>query len=217
MHFVPERHTTHDVVRQAIIPLTKASGESYAKQVGAQPPVKFVTHNWGNLFRHLVAAVLSDALQEGEFFAVACLLDSNMEYLEELLRSKAALRRAYWICSFSVAQHVSICDAVHGVDSVSQLPHAPCDCGRPKALNHTPPTVHGRSIPCEMNKFQDMMRHLAMGRFEGQVVAIDCELQLFERCWCVAEVAEAHHLGLPQELKVESRRLLTEKQPLLRT
>lgn len=154
MRFAPERHSTHDVVRQAIIPLTKESGESYAKLVGAQPPVKFVTHNWGNLFRHLLAAVLSDALGEGEFFAVACLLDGNMEYLEELLRSKKALRRAYWICAFSVAQHVSICDAPQGVDSVSMLPYVRCDCGRPKALNHTPPTVDGRSIPCEMNKFQ---------------------------------------------------------------
>lgn len=27
-----------------------------------------------------------------------------------------------------------------------------------------------------------MIRYLAMGRFEGQVVAIDCELGLFERC-----------------------------------
>ena len=181
MAFAADSHTTNDVVRQAIIPLTKASGQCYASLVGAQAPAKFVTHNWANLFRHLLAAVLSDALGEAEFFPVACLLDGNIDHLEQLLHEKGALRRAYWICAFSVAQHVSICDAPHGVDSVSKMPYPPCDCGRLKALNDTPPTLDGRSIPCEMNKFQDMIRYLATDHFEGQVVAIDCDFGLFQR------------------------------------
>lgn len=64
---------------------------------------------------------------------------------------------------------------------------------------------------------QDMIEYMAASSsFGGQVVAVDRDFTIFERCWCVAEVAEAHRLGLRQELKVQSRRLLMEKQRQLK-
>ena len=57
--FQPSVHTTTDVVRLAIIPLTASSGSSYAQLVnkGAKVlPKKMVTHNWS---RDLLGATLS--------------------------------------------------------------------------------------------------------------------------------------------------------------
>lgn len=68
--YAPEEHETRDVVRRVIIPIT--SSEECAYAVSSQnkdgPPGReqvMVTHNWGNHFNGLLAAVLSDALQDG--------------------------------------------------------------------------------------------------------------------------------------------------------
>mmetsp|Transcript_25352 Transcript_25352/g.69188 ORF Transcript_25352/g.69188 Transcript_25352/m.69188 type:complete len:170 (+) Transcript_25352:60-569(+) len=69
-HFHPGRSTTNDVVRQAIIPASvpkepAARGVAWATMAsggGAQPADHMVTHSWDNLFSHLVAAVVADAL-----------------------------------------------------------------------------------------------------------------------------------------------------------
>ena len=58
--FQPSVHTTTDVVRLAIIPLTASSCSSYAQLVnrGAKVlPKKMVTHNWSNLFRDLLESI----------------------------------------------------------------------------------------------------------------------------------------------------------------
>ena len=69
-HFDPCQSTTHDVVRQAIIPASRqgSGGMSYAEllqqtgHVANRMPDCMVTHSWSNLFLDLVAAVVADAL-----------------------------------------------------------------------------------------------------------------------------------------------------------
>eukprot|EP00929_Paragymnodinium_shiwhaense_P083083 TRINITY_DN44126_c0_g1_i12.p1 TRINITY_DN44126_c0_g1~~TRINITY_DN44126_c0_g1_i12.p1 ORF type:complete len:220 (+),score=21.56 TRINITY_DN44126_c0_g1_i12:481-1140(+) len=65
LHYNKDVHTTHDVVRAAIVPLTEASGLSYAAMVSGGPgvvPDRMVTHTWSNLFRDTMAALVADAL-----------------------------------------------------------------------------------------------------------------------------------------------------------
>ena len=75
-----------------------------------------------------------------------------------------------------------------------------CTCGLPKAFNSQAPTLDdGRSVPCEMNKFDPMMILLsAMGPDFSQVVAVDAEFVIFSRAWCVAEIVAAHEVGKRQ-------------------
>ena len=95
-HFRPEVSTTNDVVRQAIIPMSRwgARGRSLADalEVSQQDrrPVRMVTHHWANRFRDLVAAapgprchgldaaeVLADAMQLSRWDGVAKELDAG--------------------------------------------------------------------------------------------------------------------------------------------
>ena len=67
-------------------------------------------------------------------------------------------------------------------------------------FNEDPPlNEQGESILCEMNKF-DMMALLAekSPKF-AEVLAVDADLNLFQRAWCVAELDEAHPLGMAQK------------------
>ena len=85
-HFDPTRHTTNDVVRQAIIPLSSSRKCAYAViMMDAVPtrPKKMVTHNWGNLFADLVAAIVADALGENEYEYLVELLKDDVENLED--------------------------------------------------------------------------------------------------------------------------------------
>ena len=80
--YEPSRHSTNDVVRLAIIPLTASHSSSYAEQVNhgrKMIPKKMVTHSWSNLFRDLLASVLADALGGHAF-----------EFLARLLSDRAA-------------------------------------------------------------------------------------------------------------------------------
>mmetsp|Transcript_106636 Transcript_106636/g.340273 ORF Transcript_106636/g.340273 Transcript_106636/m.340273 type:complete len:525 (-) Transcript_106636:549-2123(-) len=86
-HFSPDVHTTNDVVRQAIIPESADQKCSMAlKMMDGKTvrPQKMVTHNWSNLFRDLVACIVSDALNESTFGLVADLLDFDMPALERM-------------------------------------------------------------------------------------------------------------------------------------
>merc|ERR1711920_1111558 len=126
--------------------------------------------------------------------------------------ARGRLQDTYWICAFAVNQHSVICATlpVTDKDPVLGTPHPICACGLDKKLNTTPPAsaIDGKfkSIPCEVNKFDDMMRLLAASdpKFE-QVVAIDSKFSLFTRSWCVAELAAAHHMGIRQNLKLHSQ------------
>ena len=60
----------------------------------------------------------------------------------------------------------------------------------------------GRSIGCEMNKFDDMMALLAASNANfSQVVAVDSQCGLFHRAWCVAELVQASQMQLVQHVK----------------
>ena len=219
--FQPSVHTTTDVVRLAIIPLTASSCSSYAQLVnkGAKVlPKKMVTHNWSNLFRDLLASVISEALGEHTFEFVAELLadKAGVEALEDMLRVHGSLQETYWICAFAVNQHAGICGAnpAGTVDPVTGLTHPTCQCSEPKFFNEDPPlNDEGKSIQCEMNKFDDMMALLARENPDfAEVVAVDASLDLFGRAWCVAELAEAHRMGMAQSLKMRNKETLLRRQ-----
>ncbi|CAE7508306.1 mycA [Symbiodinium pilosum] len=130
--------------------------------------------------------------------------------------SPQALPR-YWVCCFSVNQHSTICgeNLTGDKDPVTGLQHPTCFCNLPKTLNQTPPLDDtGKSISCELNKFDSMMSYLACRHELQQVIAIDASFCLFQRAWCIAELVEAHKNMIPQHLKVFSRSKLygTEEQ-----
>jgi len=56
-----------------------------------------------------------------------------------------------------------------------------------------------------MNKFDDMMTLLAARDAAfAQVIAVDASFELFNRAWCVAEIAAACRMGMAQHLQVMS-------------
>eukprot|EP00933_Yihiella_yeosuensis_P040134 TRINITY_DN3434_c5_g1_i1.p1 TRINITY_DN3434_c5_g1~~TRINITY_DN3434_c5_g1_i1.p1 ORF type:complete len:793 (-),score=97.14 TRINITY_DN3434_c5_g1_i1:407-2785(-) len=222
-HFQSHRHTTSDVVRQAIIPSSKQTQSSLAEVMMKGVPTypgKMVTHNWGNIFRDLVAAIIADALNEDEFCKVAFFLDNDLEALYMWLKHGELLHASYWVCAFSVSQHDGICGSnpYEDKDSVTGLLHPVCLCGKAKSFNSTEPTLpDGRSISCEMNKFDDMIAFLAAKDENfGQVVAVDTAFILFSRAWCVAELAISYNMGMTQHVVVHSVKRLVEKQDSLR-
>ena len=111
--YFPKEHKTRDVVRRAIIPLTSreecAFSVSAFNKDGPKRAQVMVTHNWGNSFSDLLAAVLSDALQECSFSLPAELLQEECAFLQDLLAKMGRLDHTYWICAFAVNQHISIC------------------------------------------------------------------------------------------------------------
>ena len=117
-------------------------------------------------------------------------------------------------------QHAGICggNPYHRTDTVTGEEHPVCDCGLPKAFNTTEPMLDdGRSIPCEMNKFDDMMELLsAANRSFAQVIAVDARFDLFSRAWCVAEVAAAYKVGMRQDIKIVSSSALDRNEGRLR-
>ena len=222
--FQPSVHTTTDVVRLAIVPLTSSGCISYAQLVNKGEkvlPKKMITHNWSNLFRDLLASVISDALGEHTFEFIAEMLSdkAGVQVLEEMLRVHGSLEETYWICAFAVNQHTGICGAnpAGTVDPVTGLTHPTCKCSEPKFLNEDPPlNEHGKSIHCEMNKFDDMMALLARENPDfAEVIAVDASLGLFGRAWCVAELAEAHRMGMAQSLKMRNEETLLRRQRTL--
>ena len=224
--FLPERSTTRDVVRQAIIPSSRSSrgqdmgGRALASVWNNGEPVlpaRMVTHSWSNIFMHLVASIIADALEHDTYAEVAnaFLLSLNgVKRAREQLQERSALSLTYWVCAFSVNQHASICAGFGPApaectaewhewnsqkrDSVTGAEIPLCDCREPKFFNDEP-------VECEMNKFDHMMAYLCM-RVEGfkQVVAIDENFDLFSRAWCLAELAEAEARKMPQSVKIQS-------------
>lgn len=211
-HYDPTRHTTADVVRQAIVPLSRSQryGNCALATVlmKGRPtlPRKMVTHTWSNLFSHLVAAIVADALGEPEYGHVVQRMQKDITALESELSWKGKLNETYWVCAVSVNQHAGICDMVFptDIDPATGLQHPACPCAAKKHLSNTPPTrPDGQGIRCEMNKFDDMMEYLAelVPNF-AQVIAVDASFNLFQRAWCVAELHRAHTLQMPQHMRL---------------
>lgn len=208
--FNPDRHTTSDVVRQAIIPLSASAGSDMASilmQGQRMLPEAMVSHTWRGRFRDLVAAVVADGLGEQEYGRIGNLLDTDVDLIKHWISRGCGLQRTYWICAFCVNQHKSICSPmVPQTDSVTGALVPPCGCGYPKFLNTDAPCREdGASIPCEMNKFGDMMAWLAAKDSSfTHVLALDLDLDLLQRAWCVAEAAESYIMGMSQYMKVSS-------------
>jgi len=208
--YVPAEHKTRDVVRRAIIPLTRSSESAFAASAfnrdGAQRPHVMVTHSWGNCFRDLLAAVISDALKESSFGLVANLLQEDPGFLREILARCSCLDDTYWICIFAVNQHLSICHSnPFDRDPLTHELHPICHCSCVNIIDSD-----GRSSSSEINKFDDMMYRLAAVGGCRQVIAVDQSLDLFQRAWCVAEIAEAKRLRLNQVLKLKSKATVTQ-------
>jgi len=250
-HFDATISKTNDVVRQAVIPMSRLSGawrevqtgragtmlpagQALATRMQDRVPLKaqiMVTHNWDNLFAHLVAAVVAHALGERTFEEVRTMM-GQPNGLEKLRRRAAnhdtldMARRiptrynlrsveVLWICAFSINQHASICggfgpqpavgtpafeafDAKRR-DTVTGLIFQVCPCSTEKHFN-------GHKDVCELNKFDSMMRNLSLAptSFFKHVVALDDQLDLFNRAWCVAELVEGRRLNLPQVLIIRN-------------
>lgn len=101
---------THQVVRQIIIPETKAKQCCYADILPGGPtkPETLMSHWWGNSFLALVLAICEHA--------------AGKQFLYVDMYTEEELRKSYWLCIFGVNQHVSICGTTFN----------PCDCGGPK-------------------------------------------------------------------------------------
>ena len=75
-------------------------------------------------------------------------------------------------------QHAGICggNPYHSTDAVTGEEHVVCNCDLAKAFNTTEPMLHdGRSVPCEMNKFDDMMELLSAAN--PSFAQVKCVLQ----------------------------------------
>jgi len=220
-NFDPSMHRTTDVVRCAIIPLSREKRTAYSTVMMDGEhirPMKMVTHNWSNLFRDLVAAILADALDEAEYDMLAGLLDRDAGKVEEWIAKRGVGERSYWVCAFSVSQHSGICSSNHyDRDPITNAFHDACNCGAQKYFNDSRPLFEGRSIGCEMNKFDEMMAYLsAHDPNFSQVIAIDAIFDIFSRAWCVSEIAMAHAIGMKQHLKIVNACALEEHAKKLR-
>jgi len=218
--FDPRRSLTNDVVREAIIPMSRMEnyGVALAKVwSGGEDvvPQTMVTHHWTNTFCYLVAAILADALERSVYEEIAALIVTKPGLLsvKQKLTSRA-LDATYWVCAISVNQHASICQ-YYGPEppphtyewkawdrkrynSVTADPFPLCECDVPKALSTDP--------MCEVNKFDDMMKLLS-GRVEyfGQLIVMDKHFEVLFRAWCVAEIVEANISAVPARIKVFSQ------------
>jgi len=219
-HFSTRVSTTNDVVRQAIIPLSRVGdgGVAYADLARAENqgfPSCMVTHTWSCLFSVLVASVVADAIQQDEYAGVLRALEAGQVLeLRDQVEACGTATRTYWICAFCVNQHAGICSSVGGRpaaegacrlweagrrDSVTRELHPLCTCQQRKYFNDCPDE-------CEMNKFDTMMFELTR-RVQGfqQLVVVDPDFTLFSRAWCVAELVQASKCSIAQRVEVLSR------------
>ncbi|CAE6965888.1 unnamed protein product [Symbiodinium natans] len=217
-HYDPARSTTHEVVRQAVIPQSRCGdrGKALAEVLASSESrclpsssatVRMVTHHWANRFRDLLAAVVADSLGLKRWDSIAEELSSSrQEALKARLHSQGSLHWEYWICAFCINQHASICDVVTGArDTVTGELLPSCDCATPKHLNDSP-------IQCELNKFDNMMAHLyhCYNHRFLQVVATDKKFDLFSRAWCIAELVQANASRMEQHVILHSYKVLEE-------
>jgi len=223
-HFDPRISSTGDVVWQGIIPASRSAradgGRSLAEVLHKRPSGHrggrhpcMVTHHWGNVFSHLVSAVVADAL--GHYCSwerIEAELTTNdwhdrKKNVYGLLRQldrRGAANFPYWLCICCVNQHKSICHLPPPgcTDRVTCLEYQACTCKEPKFGS-------GEPLFCEMNKFDAMMR-FQRSRFRhfSHVIAVDLNYDLFTRAWCVAELWEGHFCRLQQKVLSHSPRAI---------
>lgn len=226
-HFTAEKHTTHDVVRSAIIPVTKSTpfgSCAYATLAEGNAPclaTVMVSHHWRNLFCHLSAAVLAYALGETSYEATAeSLTKKSFEELRQRLDRRDALQSTFWMCLFCVNQHASICGGLPAAPEQKENQSAEqfqelCDShrreihdpvtGKEFSACHCETTKHWNSSAlCEMDKFDSMMAILdiqvpkVIQRKLSHVIVVDESFEVFSRIWVMAEIAKAQELELNQ-------------------
>ncbi|CAE8583284.1 unnamed protein product [Polarella glacialis] len=221
----PWRSTTNDVVRGAIIPLSRAGncGLAYADclprakvSTSTTLPECMVSHTWSALFLDLVAAVVADALELDEYGKVAKRLaePGGAQKLLQEVRRKSCQR--YWICAFCVNQHAGICDGFGSEPTPGSDRHSRWDAGRRDTVSGDLFKLCSCSEPkyfdgplCEMNKFDGMMGLLQHRQPNlRHLVAVDRRFELFSRAWCVAELVQSYLPNLPQTVLLLSNRAL---------
>lgn len=169
-------------------------------------------------------------MDEHCFLLIGALLDRSTSALRTALDEIGRLDQRYWICAFCVNQHAGICggfskEPMLGTtdheewrkkrcDTWTRLEHPTCRCTTQKYFNTSCPLcvgarLAGKSVYCEMNKFDDMIAFLFASREAGssefeQVIAADADFDIFNRAWCVKEIEQSQRLGLKQSLKVHS-------------
>ena len=147
-HFDPRKHKTADVVRQAIIPISREKASSLSEILMAKSlvPDRMVTHSWSNHFACLIACVVADALELPSYGSCLSRLEGDeMEALKSELYWKGKLNTAYWICCFCINQHAGICGSVPSYmeDPVTGLLPAACPCKHPKYWSTSDPCRDG--------------------------------------------------------------------------
>jgi len=231
--FDPRYSTTTDVAREAVIPMSRVDEDGFALASiwNQQRPClagRMVTHNWGNEFSHLVAAILADATGRAFFADVVAALQSLEEFeaFRSSLNNSVKIETTYWVCVFSVNQHASICggfgpcpsdqmafsqwDAKRR-NSVTAEIFPVCQCRRKKVFNN-------EAALTELNKFDDLMRFLAEKVPDlVHVTVADRKLEVFKRAWCVAELVEGSALNIRQTLLVHSTSCLDENYEKLKS
>ncbi|CAE8587928.1 unnamed protein product [Polarella glacialis] len=220
----PWRSTTNDVVRGAIVPLSRAGncGLAYACLPGARAltstalPDCMVSHTWSALFLDLVAAIVADALKLNEYGKVAQRLvaPGGVQELLQEVRCKSCQR--YWICAFCVNQHSGICNGFGSEPTPGSDQHSRWDAGRRDTVSGDVFRLCSCSEPkyfdgplCEMDKFDGMMGLLQHRQPNlRHLVAVDRRFELFSRAWCVAELVQSYLSNLPQTVLLLSNRAL---------
>lgn len=122
-HFDPNISSTNDVVMQVIIPLSKEKRCAYRDIMMDGKPAYanvMVSHNWENVFSHLVAALVADAMSLPSYAVIVPQLRTP-ERLQRLRADLQAnhprgLQRTYWVCAFNVNQHASMCQRASYID-----------------------------------------------------------------------------------------------------
>eukprot|EP00928_Gymnodinium_smaydae_P087743 TRINITY_DN71969_c0_g1_i1.p1 TRINITY_DN71969_c0_g1~~TRINITY_DN71969_c0_g1_i1.p1 ORF type:complete len:471 (-),score=40.87 TRINITY_DN71969_c0_g1_i1:417-1700(-) len=207
--FEPKVSSTCDVVRMMIIPTTcrdlssrnNFSDNSFATHVnagGRRRPTTLVTHHWNNLFSHTIAAIVADALDRPTYCSVLDQLETpeRVDLLRRRLQELGAGENVYWFCPVSVDQHCTICGFAHGKDTASGLDYNVCTC---------PMEKHETGDLCEVNKFHHVLTRMVHDDPSFRhLVAIDERFEIYTRAWCIAEIAQAAELGIPQVFKMFS-------------
>lgn len=138
------------------------------------PPTTHVVHAWRMRFADLLGAVLFDA-SGGKTRMPGDSFDDACEIFSEVLDKR------YWICCFCVNQHQSICHE----DQIR------CRC-RARNLQSCVPG-------CELDKFDLVAKkiHAAGG---SMMLALESEMQILKRAWCVDEINYALNHGMQVRL-----------------
>eukprot|EP00440_Ansanella_granifera_P063204 gb/GFBE01068535.1/.p1 GENE.gb/GFBE01068535.1/~~gb/GFBE01068535.1/.p1 ORF type:complete len:855 (+),score=139.74 gb/GFBE01068535.1/:1-2565(+) len=227
--FEPERSTTNDVVRRAIIPASRdklpgTGGRAMSTVWSSEQalPLAMVTHNWTNKFLHLVAAIIADALGITTFYEeVLSELASpkGIQSMRERLSVLNTLDNTYWVCAFCINQHASICGGFGPEPPRNTLEwrawdgkrrnhkgeiHPLCNCQQRKFFSNSP-------VECEMNKFDDMIQ-IFIHRVNNyrHVVAMDEDFHVLNRIWCIAELVQTEAHGVPLNTLIMSMFALDE-------